>query len=125
MIVSEFTATHVAADGQEIVRLDRAASGDDPAVDLPDEIGVVLGAGLRPSGEGEEVRLVMARPPMHVTLGISTHFIRPRTKSRVLARLWPEGETPDVRRKAAYLLVKEGRCVLRLSPFTGIVASRD
>lgn len=124
MILSEFTVTHVSPDGHEWLRLDRSAHGDDPAVNLPDEIGVVLGAGFRP-GEGEEIRLTMPRPPIHVTLGIGTHRIRPRTRARILARLWPEGETPDVRRKAAYLLIKEGRCVLRLSPFMGIVASRD
>lgn len=125
MIRSDFTATLV-VDGKEVLRLDRDRTGDDPANDLPDEIEETMRfAGFRPD-ENTEVRLAMPERPLHVVFGVGTHHIRPRTLRRLLDWLCPQnGPAPFWSEKAAYLLLKDGRCVIRQSPFAGLVVTRD
>lgn len=91
---------------------------------LAEDIGGMLEGSRRPKDEGDELRLELLGA-WHVSFGLRTFPVRPRPIRRAAERLWPiDGPAPDVARKAAFLLLVHKSCVIRLSPFAGLVATR-
>lgn len=91
---------------------------------LTEDIGGMLETHRRPKEEGDELRLELLGA-WHVAFGLRTFPVRPRPFRRAAERLWPiDAPSPDVARKAAFLLLVHKACVIRLSPFNGLVATR-
>lgn len=123
MIRTEFAAAHRDASGDQISRMTFERIGDDPADDLPDMISELPTNGFA-MNPGDEIFLSMPSLPYHVTLGVATHRIRPRTRRRILDRLWPEDAPPPVwYEKAAFILIQHGTCVIRHALTGTLVAS--
>lgn len=112
-------------NGGGIHRPGYVVEGADLAALLTDAVQHLLDSSFRPI-EGETLFLSLPEHPVHVAAGfIVTHRVSRRTVRRAKERLWPEGEpSPEVAKKAAWLLLDAGETHIRVSPFMGLVATR-
>jgi hypothetical protein len=123
-VALDYRVTHV-IDGKDGVVLDRRVVGDRIEEALADDVRDLLASSFRPEGSDKLV-LKAAGRPQHTFMGLDGPAIRRRHVRRSCEALWPpDSPAPEVHRKAAFLLLQDRRCTIRVSPFAGLVASRD
>ena len=103
----------------------RHVVGDRIEEALADDVRDLLASSFRPVAD-EKLLLTTSGRPRYVFIGVKGAAVSRRLLRRACERLWPlDAPTPEVYRKAAYLLLQDQRCTIRPSPFTGLIASRD
>ena len=123
-VAAEYRVAHW-IDGREGVVLDRRVVSDRIDEDLAEDIKTLLASSFRPAGS-EKLVLEALHTPKHSLMGVDGFTVGRRLLRRACERLWPPNSpAPEIHRKAAFLLLQDGRCTVRLSPFTGLCASRD
>lgn len=124
MIAVTYTATHIVR-GKEVLSMERRVVSDRIDEGLAADVLSLLAGAFRPVRGDEELQLLVTAQPRHSALGVDTFLVRHRALRRAAERLWPADiPTPGVDRKAAFLLLTHRFCVVRSSPFTGLVVNR-
>lgn len=119
-----------AKSGGQGVSARRGITSAEPEKALADDIQLVLHR-WAPQEEGEELRLYLGGA-WHVHLGVHTFPCQDRLLRRAADRIWPvdpgtqlRASDAPVQNRLAHHLLKHGKAFARISPFTGLTASRN
>lgn len=117
-----------AKDGE--VSASRNVLSAEPEKALAEDVHAMLRS-WRPEEPGDMLRLAL-REAWHVHLGVHTFPCRGRLLRRAADRIWPvdpgtglRSSDAPVEARLAHHLLAHGEAVARMSPFVGLVASRN